>query len=220
MLEAALGILDSEGLTALTMRRLGAELGVEAMSLYRHVPGKEALLDGIVELFMLEIDLPVDADGDWQDAARCVARSYRLAAHAHPDAFRLVATRPLNTPEALRRLEASLEVMRRAGFDEPTAIVAFRTIAAYGRGFVLEEVTGRALGAQANGSENLLDPRSLSSQELPRIAELAPRLVAADRDAEFELGLELILTGLRAELARLRRERRASPRAARAKPSA
>jgi hypothetical protein len=84
----------------------------------------------------------------------------------------------------------------------------------------LDEVTGRALGAQANGSEDLLDPRSLSSQELPRIAEFAPRLVAADRDAEFELGLELILTRLRAELARLRRVRRASRRATPAKPSA
>jgi hypothetical protein len=64
-----------------------------------------------------------------------------------------------------------------------------------------------------------VDPRSLSSQELPRIAELA-RFVPADRDGEFELGLELILTGPRAELARLRRARRASRRAAPAKPSA
>jgi uncharacterized membrane protein len=73
--------IDDEGLTALTMRRLGAELGVEAMSLYRH-PGKEALLDGIVELIVLEIDVPVDADGDWEDAARFVARSFRLTRRA------------------------------------------------------------------------------------------------------------------------------------------
>lgn len=133
-----------------------AELGVEAMSLCRYVPYKQALLDGIVELIVLEIDVPVDADGDWEAACRRIARSYRQA-----------------------------------------SIVAFRTIAAYVRGFALDEVTGRALGAQANGS---LDPRSLSAEEFPRIAELAPRLIAADRGAEFDRGLELILTGLRAEL--------------------
>ena len=198
VLEAALGILDSQGLAALTMRRLGAELGVEAMSLYRYVPNKEALLDGIVELIVLEIDVPADSEGDWEGACRRIARSYRKAAHAHPEAFPLVTTRPLNTPEALRRVDANFEILRRAGFDEQASIVAFRTVAAYVRGFALEEVTGRALGAQANGA---LDPRTLSAQDFPRVAELAPRLVAADRDAEFERGLELILTGLRAELA-------------------
>ena len=201
VLDAALAILDAEGLAALTMRRLGAELGVEAMSLYRHVPNKEALLDGIVELIVLEIDVPADAGGDWEAAFRRIARSYRQAAHAHPEAFPLVTTRPLNTPEALRRLDATFEILRGAGFDEQAAIVAFRTIAAYVRGFALEEVTGRALGAQANRSERQLDPRTLSAQEFPRLAELAPRLVAADRGAEFDRGLDLILTGLRAELA-------------------
>ena len=74
--------IGDEGLTALTMRRLGAELGVEAMSLYRHVTRKEGLLDGIVELIVLEIDVPVDADGDWDDAARFVAHPYRLTRRA------------------------------------------------------------------------------------------------------------------------------------------
>jgi AcrR family transcriptional regulator len=181
--------------------RLGAELGVEAMSLYRHVPSKEALLDGIVELIVLEIDVPPAADGDWEQACRRIAHSYRRAAHAHPEAFPLVTTRPLNTPEALRRVDANFEILRRAGFDAQATIVAFRTVAAYVRGFALEEVTGRALGARADASERQLDPRTLSAEEFPRVAELAPRLVAADRGAEFDRGLDLILTGLRAELA-------------------
>jgi AcrR family transcriptional regulator len=204
VLEAALRIVDSEGLAALTMRRLGRELGVEAMSLYRHVPNKDALLDGIVELIVLEIDVPDSLDGDWQEAARRVVRSYRQAAHSHPNAFPLVTMRPLNTPEALRRLDANFEILRQAGFDEPTAIIAFRTLASYTRGFALEEVTGRAVGAQPVGTDDRLDPRSLPADEFPRISELAPRLVAADRDAEFERGVDLILTGLEAELARRR----------------
>ena len=195
VLDAALAILDAEGLAALTMRRLGAELGVEAMSLYRHVPNKEALLDGIVELIVLEIDVPAGADGDWEASVRRTARSYRRAAHAHPEAFPLVTTRPLNTPEALRRVEASFEVLHRAGFDERAVIVGFRTVAAYVRGFALEEVTGRALGVRVNGSDGPVDPRTLSPREFPRLSELAPELVDADRDAEFELGLELILAG-------------------------
>ncbi len=203
VLEAALAIVDAEGLAALTMRRLGGELGVEAMSLYRHVPNKEALLDGIVELIVLEIDVPADDGGDWVEAWRGVGRSYRRAALAHPNAFPLVTMRPLNTPEALRRIDAAYDLLRRAGLDEQTSIVAFRTLASYTRGFALEEVTGRALGARADSAENRLDPRELPAAEFPRISELAPRLVAADHGAEFELGLDLILTGLRAELERL-----------------
>lgn len=197
VLEAALRIVDSEGLNALTMRRLGRELGVEAMSLYRHVPNKDALLDGIVELIVLEIEVPAHVDGDWKEAARQIVRSYRRAAHSHPNAFPLVTMRPLNTPEGLRRLDATFEILRRAGLDEPTAIVAFRTLASYTRGFALEEVTGRAIGAEPLGSDRL-DPRALPADEFPRLAELAPRLVAADRDAEFERGVDLILTGLEA----------------------
>jgi AcrR family transcriptional regulator len=198
VLEAGLRIVDSEGLAALTMRRLGRELGVEAMSLYRHVPNKEALLDGIVELIVLEIDVPAWPDGDWKEATRQILRSYRRAAHAHPNAFPLVTMRPLNTPEALRRLDVTFEILRRAGFDEATAIVAFRTLAGYTRGFALEEVTGRALGALPPGTDRV-DPRVLPADEFPRITELAPQLVAANRDAEFERGVDLILTGLEAE---------------------
>jgi AcrR family transcriptional regulator len=201
VLEAALRLVDAEGLEALTMRRLGRELGVEAMSLYRHVPSKEALLDGIVELIVLEIEVPTAGEGRWQDSLRHVVRSYRRAAHAHPHAFPLVTTRPLNTPEALRRLDANFELLRQAGFDEQTAIVAFRTLAGYTRGFALEEVTGRALGAQPVGSAERLDPRTLPADEFPRISELAPLLVDPDRDAEFERGVDLILAGLEAVLA-------------------
>ena len=111
--------------------------------------------------------------------------------------------RPLNTPEALRRIDAAFDLLRRAGLDEQTAIVAFRTLASYTRGFALEEVTGRALGAQTDSAENRLDPRDLPADEFPRISELAPRLVAADHGAEFELGLDLIVTGLQTELERL-----------------
>jgi AcrR family transcriptional regulator len=204
VLEAALRVVDAEGLEALTMRRLGRELGVEAMSVYRHVPNKQALLDGLVELIVLEIEVPTPVDGNWQDAARHVVRSYRRAAHAHPNVFPLVTTRPLNTPDALRRLDANFDILRGAGLDEHEAIVAFRTLASFTRGFALEEVTGRAIGAQAAAEVERLDPRELPADEFPRLAELAPLLVDRDGDAEFERGVDLILAGLEARLAERR----------------
>ena len=208
ILDAALALVDAEGLTALTMRRLGSELGVEAMSLYRHVPNKEALLDGLVELIVLEIDVPATDGGartigDWAEAWRGVGRSYRRAALAHPNAFPLVTMRPLNTPGALRRIDDAYGLLRQAGLDEQSAIVAFRTLASFTRGFALEEVTGRALGAHADDHEHRLDPRELPAGEFPRISELASELVAADHDLVFERGLDLILTGLRVELERI-----------------
>jgi TetR/AcrR family transcriptional regulator, tetracycline repressor protein len=210
VLEAALAIVDAEGLEALTMRRLGRELGVEAMSVYRHVPSKEALLDGIVELIILEIEVPAPDETAWEEATRRVLRSYRRAAHAHPNAFPLVTVRPLNTPEALRRLEANFELLRQAGFDERSAIVAFRTLASFTRGFALEEVTGRALGEQPERAPDRLDPRELPADEFPRIAELAPLLAAPDRDAEFERGVDLILAGLAQSLAHGSRDGKAT----------
>jgi AcrR family transcriptional regulator len=201
VLETALELVDAEGLDALTMRRLGAELGVEAMSLYRHVESKEALLDGIVELIVLEIEVPADDGGDWAEAWRGVGRSYRRAALAHPHAFPLVTMRPLSTPDALQRMDAAFDLLRRAGLDEEATVVAFRTLASFTRGFALEEVTGRALG------EGRVDPRELSPVDFPRISELATRLVEADHDAVFERGMDLIVTGLLAELERQRGSR-------------
>lgn len=193
-------IVDADGLDALTMRRLGAALGVEAMSLYHHVAGKEGLLDGLVELIVLEIEVPVDEELDWREATRRVMRSYRRAALAHPHAFGLTTTRPLNTPEALRRVDADFAILRRAGLGPAEAIAAFRLGAGYVRGFALEEVTGRALGAQPVGGRDGLDPRGPSPEQFPELAELAPRLAAIDHDADFERGIETIIAGLEASL--------------------
>lgn len=200
ILEAALALVDAGGLEALTMRRLGAELGVEAMSLYHHVASKDALLDGLVELITLEIEVPRDDRLDWRDAYRGVLRSYRRAALAHPRAFTLVTTRPLNTPDALRRLEASFAILRRAGLEPDEAIAAFRLGAGFVRGFVLEEVTGRALGAQPAGGRGRLDPRELPPDEFPHLSALAPRLAAVDHDADFARGVEAIVAGLEARM--------------------
>ena len=105
ILTAALRLVDREGLEALSMRRLGQALGVEAMSLYNHVPNKAAVLDGLVELLLGELEIPGPEAGDWWERIRRIAHSYRRSAHAHPHAFPLAVTRPYNTPATLRQLE-------------------------------------------------------------------------------------------------------------------
>lgn len=93
LLDAALGIVDSEGLAALTMRRLAAAVGVEAMSLYYHVPHKEALLDGTVERMRSEMGLPETAPDDWADALEAIFVEYRRVLAAHPNMLLLAARR-------------------------------------------------------------------------------------------------------------------------------
>lgn len=196
ILREALRLVDAEGLKALTMRRLGKELGVEAMSLYHHVPGKEALLDGLVELIVLEIEIP-SGDGGWRDAQREVLHSYRRTAHAHPQAFPLITTRPIATPEALGRFEAVMTALREAGFDDMTTVAAFRMAAGYVRGFALEEVTGRALGRQPEGAPGRVDLRALPPGEFPVLSSLAPTIMDASADDElFDMGVEMILDGM------------------------
>ena len=93
ILGTALGIVDKEGLASLTMRRLAAAVGVEAMSLYYHVPHKEALLDGIVERMRSEMELPEAAPDDWTDALEAVFVEYRRVLAVHPNMLPLAARR-------------------------------------------------------------------------------------------------------------------------------
>ena len=178
------------------MRRLGAELGVEAMSLYNHVPNKAALLDGIVETVINDIDLPTNIT-DWKACIREMANSYRKIANEHPNIVQLVATRPFNTMPSLRPVEAGFEIFRQAGFDEQTSIHAFRTLAGFVTGYTLAE-TG-ALFGEATG-DGQLTPADLPEDEFPRLREVGPYLASTDHDAEFEFGVDVLLTGLEAKL--------------------
>src|SRR3954464_6044310 len=99
ILRAALVLIGGDGLDALTMRGLGAALGVEGMALYRHVGSKDRLLDGVAELIISELELPTDGAAAWEGAWVWAARPYRRLALAHPGAFRLLALSPLSTAE-------------------------------------------------------------------------------------------------------------------------
>ena len=201
ILTAALRLVDREGLEALSMRRLGQALGVEAMSLYNHVPNKAAVLDGLVELLLGELEIPGPEAGDWRERIRRIAHSYRRIAHAHPHAFPLPVTRPYNTPATLRQLETTLEILHEGGFDAETALHAFQTSTSYVSGYVLAELPRLTRRPEQDGTGIRLDRRQLDAAVFPRLVELAPYYTARDRDAEFAYGLDVILAAFQAKLA-------------------
>ena len=192
VLEAAVGLADREGLGALTMRRLGAELGVEAMSLYNHVPNKGALLDGMVEVLLGEVEIPPRGK-DWDERIREGYRAFRRLAHEHPNVFPLLVDRPPETMDGVWLVEEFLQTLREAGFGVEEALHAFRSLSSYTFGYAMAEIRGFAL--EPDGSR--LGVGALSSEEFPNLCELRPQLERVDHDAEFEFGLDLLLSGLR-----------------------
>ena len=186
ILKAALALVDREGAAALSMRRLGQELGVEAMSLYSHIAGREELLDGLSEV-MVEA-LPRRTSGaDWRRALQGFADSIRSTAKKHPQAFLLVGMRPLRTLNALAPVDALLAALMAAGLTVPEAVAAYRMVAAYARGFALAEIEGFTLDAGV---------AALPSTSHPAVAAARATPGALDHDRAFASGLDTIVAGL------------------------
>jgi TetR/AcrR family tetracycline transcriptional repressor len=192
ILEAAVRFVDREGLEALSMRKLGSELGVEAMSLYNHVPNKGALLDGMVEVLLGELEVPPEDEG-WEMRVREAYRAFRRLAHEHPNVFPLLVTRPPDMMDGIWLVEEFLKTLRGAGFDPETALYAFRALSSYASGYAMAEIRGFAM--EPAGTR--VGAVALSEDDFPNILELEAPLRNVDHDAEFEFGLDLILTGLK-----------------------
>ncbi len=197
-LAAAVGLADSEGLSALTMRRLARILDVEAMSLYHHVSGKEDILDAMVDLVYAEIETPSPDDG-WKPALRQRARSMRSALLRHAWAISLMEARRNPGPANLRHHDVVLGCLRTAGFSLAMTGHAYALIDAYTYGFAHEEITlpfDSPAETQALARGLIAD---LPADQYPHLAEftngyvLQPGYNYAD---EFDFGLELILDGL------------------------
>jgi AcrR family transcriptional regulator len=201
VLEAALSVVDVEGLEALTMRRLGEELGADPMSVYRYVDGKDALLDALSEALWAQVSPPSGRD-DWAEDLRSFARSIRDVFHQHPTAASLMIRRFL-TRAALEVSHGYLEVLRRAGFGSSRAAEVIRSIVSFSIGYGLQEVdlgtpsTGR--GSPVGAREFLVSlGQALPADSPAHLIETAIALCAdCDPDACFEFGLELIVQGVR-----------------------
>jgi AcrR family transcriptional regulator len=203
IVQAALRIMDEEGLDAVTMRHVGRELGVEAMSLYNHVRDKDDILDGITEEVLRGFDMP--RAEDWTEAARLAAREFRRILLAHPSVMTLLVERdkPFTDIDSLRVYEYIFELFRSAGLSAADAAQAFHVFGSYILGSVTMQL-GIMMGgpnaeADARAHEEML--RLVESADLPRLREAMPHLVDCDLDAQFDFGLELLIEGLRSRAA-------------------
>ncbi len=194
ILRAAVGLADREGLGALTMRRLGAELGVEAMSLYKHVANKEEILDGIVEIVLGEIEI-TDGDGGWKGMMRRRATSAREVLGRHSWAIGLLESRGVSGPAVMRYLDVVLGTLRAAGFSVEDAAHAFWLLDSYVYGHAVHE--GSVRSGSADGSARAV-LEATPEDAYPHLMEVAQDAVRSGYsvDREFEFGLELILDAL------------------------
>jgi AcrR family transcriptional regulator len=197
VLAAAMAVADEGGTEVLTMQRIGRRLGVEAMSLYRHVRNKDDILDGLVDLVIGEIE-PPEVGADWRPQMRARAVAVREVLARHPWAIELIESRVAPGPANLRHRDAVTGVLRGAGFSVAMTTHAYNLLDSYIYGFVLQEQTLPFRGREelAEVGETLLS--HVSFEQYPHLTEVASSLLAAgfDYGDEFEWGLDLILDAL------------------------
>ncbi|WP_416985141.1 TetR/AcrR family transcriptional regulator [Streptomyces sp. T028] len=208
VLAAALELVDREGLSALSMRRVGAELGVEAMALYRYAASKDALLDGLVEALYLELEERLTAEPGapaateapaWRTGLHRIARTTFDVCLVHPRAVPLLTTRMLAVPLArrpasvLRNHERVLALLAEAGVDEATAATAFRAFTAWLLGYVSVELQPMVDNPEESDPAFRLGVHRMPAQELPRLRRAAAALAEGGGLEGLTAGLDALL---------------------------
>ncbi len=198
VLQAAVALADEAGIEALSMRKLGERLGVEAMSLYNHVANKDDLLDGMVDGVFAEIEL-APGEPDWRSAMRRRAVSLRQVLQRHPWALPLMDSRANPGPSTLMHLDALIGILRGAGFSVVLTAHALSVIDAYVYGFALQE---KALPFDTEERSTEVVQQILAAMpgdEWPHLVEFSREHVLKpgyDYGQEFGWGLDLVLDGL------------------------
>jgi AcrR family transcriptional regulator len=198
VIRTAVAVADEKGAAALTMRAIAEPLGVEAMSLYHHVAGREDILDGMVDAVFAEIDLP-PRDADWKSALRHRADSARAVLLRHPWAVGLMDSRSQPGPATLRHHDAVIGTLRAGGFSVPMAAHAVSLLDSYLYGFVLQELSLPFRGAAELDEVAGAILRDMPADTYPHLTELATEHVLKpgyDYADEFTFGLTLILDAL------------------------
>ncbi|ABK04552.1 transcriptional regulator, TetR family [Arthrobacter sp. FB24] len=201
VLQTALELVDSEGLEALSMRRLGQALDRDPMGLYRYATNRADLLDGITELVLNELAI-FPTDPDWQAQLRRIAHDLRLLALRHPNVVPLLVTRPLSTPlglrplGTLRPLEQILGLLIEAGFEPNNALHVYRAYYGFLYGHILNELQEFIVDADENVALLRLGLHRLPARDFPHLRELAPVLADYDGEAELDEGISILLSGL------------------------
>ncbi len=196
ILEAGIELADASGVEALTMRRLGEQLGFEAMSLYRHVTNKDDLLDGMLDLVLAEWELP-DGGGEWTSRVRASALSVHAALRRHPWAAQLLIADARVRPVRMRYMESLLTCLRDAGFDADRTYHVYHLIDGHIFGFTMWEIAHTSTPLDAEQVQALFatipwdDYPNLTEHRDQHMTDGPHRGVSA-----FEVGLDLLLRGL------------------------
>jgi AcrR family transcriptional regulator len=212
VVRAAITYIDAHGLGQLTMRRLAATLGVEAMSLYKHVSGRDHLLDAMVDALLADLhghdDVQPEAAFDWRDYLRRVAHGVRAIAQQHPQIFPLVATRPPAAPwiqpplRSLEWIESFLRTLRSHGFGDRQAVDAYKAFNSFLLGHLLLEVANQQVPinpedrADPPDEEARFEAAAVALDGYPTVAGLARLLAEDTASLEFASALESLLVRL------------------------
>ncbi|MER5259784.1 TetR/AcrR family transcriptional regulator [Streptomyces sp. NPDC002855] len=202
VLATALEVVDRDGLSGLSMRKLGAELGVEAMALYRYASSKGDLLDGLVEAFCQELESDLDAEpraADWKGELHRIALATHRVALRHPNMVPLLATRLLSTPLArrpaavLRSDERVLALLHDAGLGGRRVVELHRAFTAWLLGYLLVEL--RAMDDEPGEPDPAfrLGLHRMPAQEFPRLRATAVSLDGQGGPGQLAAGLDALL---------------------------
>lgn len=196
ILDAALRLADEGGMAVLSMRGLAKELGVDPMAIYHHLPNKEAVISGIVGSVFAEMRVP-QAEGDWREQVRSFARAYRDLARAHPNLVREIVTGFGAAEATLAVGEPLYAALEGAGFSSRMVARAADLVVDYVNGFALAEVAG-PLGRPEDRRELLALLESQSEGSVPAMRRVFGALSEEELPADFEFGLDVLISGLEA----------------------
>lgn len=196
IIDAAVGLADKNGVDELSMRKLGAALGVEAMSLYNHIENKDDILDGMIDFVFSSIETP-DPSISWQQWVRRTGLAAMETFTDHGWVVNLLMQRGNFGPSALDFMNRSLGVLRGAGFDDESTHHAWQMLASHTMGYAFQQASG---GYEKSGMPGLETRLASLGNEFPHVAALAPYLAECAFDQEFAFGLEIIIDGLASRL--------------------
>lgn len=202
IVRTGLRLLDRVGWERFSLRRLAAALGMTPMALYHYYPNKDALLDAILAEALSELRAPRRGAGGWAADVRRLVLGFRRLLGRHPHIVPVLMSRPALSPAALRWYDAALSLLRSGGLNEKSAARGYAALYAYTLGFAAIEgvrasaPSGARVRRSIRGHLEGLPPESVAT-----LAEIAPRVGRFDQ-SHFEFGLDLLIVGLQARVAR------------------